>query len=93
MQPSRTVWSAQSSVVLPLFEPLPLPVPGEPQSEKQFVEFSPFVVSHCMLPHTAEPLPLLPLPPMPQSDVQKPTSVAAHVPSPQTLFDVMSLPP
>ena len=78
--------------------PEPLPWPGVPQSEKQFVEFSPFVVSHMPLPHTAAvplPLPLLlpPLfPPSPQSDVQKPTSVAAHVPSPQTLFDVMSLP-
>ena len=41
-----------------------------------------FVVSHWPLPQTA-PLPLLPLPPVPQSAVHVPTSDAAHVPSPQ----------
>ena len=93
MQAKHAVRSV-GHVVLPLLDPEPLPLPW-PQSEKQFVEFSPFVVSHMALPHTAPvalPLPLLLLPPSPQSCVQKPTSVAAHVPSPQTLFDVMSLP-
>ena len=81
MQPNCVCGSLQFSELEPEPEPEPLPLPLPLlQSCGHEAPFSPFVVSHIPLPQEL----LLPLLPLPQSSVQKPTSDGAHVPSPQT---------
>ena len=83
-QPMSVDGSLQFSEPEPKPEPEPLPLPLL-QSAGHEAPFSPFVVSHMPLPHELLLPPLLPLP---QSAMQNPTSLGAHVPSPHVFCEL-----